>query len=203
MRRRTVVLLALVAGAVVLATAGQTWITASGLAGGATAQARATGADAAPVATAMALVVMAAALALTTARRLGARIVAALLALSGAVIASTAATAALQPARTAASAVSAITGTTAPAASYAVTAWPWVCAAAGLSAVLLAAATLVSAGSWTSARRYETAPGTPEAGTDVPAADSAAARRTHGAVAEEPMDEMDAWDDLTRGHDPT
>ncbi|NEI45916.1 hypothetical protein GR199_35475, partial [Rhizobium leguminosarum] len=63
MRRRTVVLAALAAGALVLLTAGRTWVTATGLSGGIASAATTSGGAAAPVATAMALVVMAGALA--------------------------------------------------------------------------------------------------------------------------------------------
>lgn len=192
MRRRTAVLLALASGALVLATAGQTWVEASGLTGGTADHARAVGASAAPVATAMAVVVMAGALALTTARRVGAVVVGLLTVLAGVVIASSAVVAALDPVATATPAVAAVTGTTADAASYAVTVWPWVCAAAGVLAALTGAAALASARSWRSARRYEAAAGTP-AGT--PAGATAAPAAT--------VDEMDAWDDLSRGHDPT
>lgn len=190
MRRRTVVVGALVAGALVLATAGQTWVHATGLDGGVVQEARASGRQAAPVAAAMALVVMAAALALTTARRLGARLVGVLMALAGVVVASTAVTAALDPVATAASAVAQATGTTAPAADYAVTAWPWVAAVGGLLAVTMGLLALVAGGRWTQSRRYE-AP----AAVDADTAPGASPRGT--------VDQMDAWDSLSRGDDPT
>lgn len=192
MRRRTVVLAALAAGVLVLAATGQTWVTASGLEG-TSAQAAAGGGRVSPVGTALALVVMAAALALTTARRVGTALVGVLMALAGVVIASTAVSAALDPATAAASAVADVTGTTARAGSYAVTAWPWVSAAGGALAALLGLATLVAGRRWTATRRFEA----PAAGEDAAPAPAPESDRT-GTV-----DRMDAWDELSRGEDPT
>ncbi|WP_295018205.1 Trp biosynthesis-associated membrane protein, partial [uncultured Micrococcus sp.] len=143
MRRRTVVLAALAAGALVLATTGQTWVTATGLEGSAVPSATASGGRVSPVGTALAIVVMAAALALTTARRAGMLLIGLVMAVSGVVIASAAITAALDPAAAAAGAVAEVTGTTAPAAGYAVSAWPWVSGLGGVLALALGVLTLV------------------------------------------------------------
>lgn len=190
MRRRTVVLGALVAGVLVLAATAQTWVTATGLEGSAAASATASGGRVSPVGTALALVVMTAALALTTARRVGTVLVGVLMALCGAVIASTAVTAALDPASAAAGAVAEVTGTTAPAAGYAVSLWPWISALGGALALALGVVALVAGRGWTQTRRY-----------DAPAAEPApdAAQDRRGGT----VDRMDAWDELSRGEDPT
>lgn len=189
MRRRWIVLAALLAGVLVLAATGQTWVTASGLEGSPVPQATAGGGRVAPVATALALVVMAGALALTTARRVGVVLVGVLMTLAGVVIASTAVTAALDPVAAAAGAVSELTGTTAPAAAYAVSAWPWVSAAGGVMAAVLGVATLVVGPRWAATRRFES-----PATADEPAASAPPSRH---------VDRMDAWDELSRGEDPT
>ena len=191
MRRRTVVLAALAAGALVLATTGQTWVTATGLEGSAVPSATASGGRVSPVGTALAIVVMAAALALTTARRAGMLLIGLVMAVSGVVIASAAITAALDPAAAAAGAVAEVTGTTAPAASYAISAWPWVSGLGGVLALALGVLTLVSGRGWAQSRRYE-------APSAEPVGDAVAQDRRPGTV-----DRMDAWDELSRGEDPT
>ena len=149
----------------------------------------------------MALVVMAGALALTTARRLGAVIVGVLMALAGVVIASTSVTAALDPATTAAAAVADATGTTALAQDYAVTAWPWVAVSGGVLAVLCGVTAAVAGRGWHSARRYETAPAAPGPGLTPGGEHPAASARE--AAQRRRVDQMDAWDELSRGNDPT
>lgn len=191
MRRRTVVLAALAAGVLVLAATGRTWVTATGLEGSVVPSDTASGGRVSPVGTALALVVMAAALALTTARRAGTVIVGLVMAVSGAVIASTAVTAALDPAAAAAGAVAEVTGTTAPAAGYAVSAWPWVSALGGLLALALGVLALVAGRGWARSRRYE-------APSAEPVGDAVVEDRRRGTV-----DRMDAWDELSRGEDPT
>lgn len=191
MRRRTVVLGALVAGVLVLAATAQTWVTATGLQGSSVASATASGGRVSPVGAALALVVMAAALALTTARRVGTVLVGLVMVLSGAVIASTSVTAALDPAAAAAGAVAEVTGTTAPAAGYAVSAWPWVSALGGALALALGVLALVVGRGWAQSRRYEAS----SVGPTGPASTQARGRG--------PVDRMDAWDELSRGEDPT
>ena len=191
MRRRTVVLAALVAGVLVLAATGRTWVTATGLEGSVVPSATASGGRVSPVGTALALVVMAAALALTTARRAGMLLIGLVMAVSGVVIASAAITAALDPAAAAAGAVAEVTGTTAPAAGYAVSAWPWVSGLGGVLALALGVLTLVAGRGWAQSRRYE-------APSAEPVGDAVAQDRRPGTV-----DRMDAWDELSRGEDPT
>ena len=87
LRRRTVVLAALLAGGLVLLASGQTWVHATGLRSGAVAEVTADGSDASGVIGAMAFVVLAAGLALTIARRVGRWVVAVLLVLAGATLA--------------------------------------------------------------------------------------------------------------------
>lgn len=173
LRRRTVVIAALVAGGLVLLAAGQTWVHATGLGSGAAAEVTATGSDASGVISAMAFVVLAAGLALTIARRIGRWVVGVLLVLAGATLAVTAVQAVTDPAAAAASAVSAATGTTADAASYDVTLWPWVAAAGGVLAVLAGVAALVAGGRWSHSRRFEAPAAQPGSSTTTTAPASA------------------------------
>jgi uncharacterized membrane protein (TIGR02234 family) len=177
--RRTVVVAALLSGALVLLAAGQTWVHATGLSSGAVPEVTSDGSDASGVTTAMAVVVLAAGLALTVARSVGRWIVGVLMVLAGVVLAVTAVQAALDPAAAAAPAVSAATGTTEAAAHYAVTAWPWVAAAGGLLAALVGVAALVAGRHWRHSRRFESpaaAPSEGERGTTTAPASGA-----HGA----------------------
>lgn len=186
--RRTVVLVALAAGGLVLLAAGQTWVHATGLGSGAVSEVTANGSDASGVTSAMAFVVLAAGLALTIARRIGRWVVGILLVLAGATLAVTAVQAVADPEAAAEPAVAAATGTTAAAAAYAVTLWPWVAAAGGVLAVLAGAAALVAGGRWTHSRRFE-APGaqagagtTAAAPAHVPAAVGTAGRDAAAAA---------------------
>lgn len=201
MRRRTAVLSALATGALVLFAAGRTWVVATGLSGGLAAEATTSGAAAAPVVPAMALVVMAGALALTTARRIGAVAAGILMGLAGLLGAGAAAAAALDPLRTAAAAVSDATGTTAAAQSYTVTAWPWVAVVGGVLAALCGVAAALSGRGWSTARRYEKAAAAGGTGSGPEAPRAGASRRSEAERRR--VDQMDAWDELSRGNDPT
>ncbi|MDO5633853.1 MAG: Trp biosynthesis-associated membrane protein [Micrococcus sp.] len=187
-RRRSVVLLALAAGLLALLSSGQTWVSATGLTTGSVTEIHAAGAQAAPVLSAMGAVTLAAGLALSIVRTLGRWIVGVILLAAGVVVVGSAITAALDPGAAAARAVAQGTGTTAEAGAYMVSVWPWVAVFAGVVAALAALAALVLGRGWTTSRRY-----------DSPAAPATA---TAAAPAEH-LDEMDAWDELSRGQDPT
>ncbi|HEY4614274.1 MAG TPA: Trp biosynthesis-associated membrane protein, partial [Citricoccus sp.] len=94
--------------------------------------------------------------------------------------------------------VSAATGTTAEAASYAVTAWPWVTLAAGVLLAACGVVVLVAGRGWRENRRYDRRAAAGAAGTG--ASGAVGAPETPGSG---PVDEIDAWDELTRGEDPT
>lgn len=199
LRRRTAVLWAIAAGAVILGTGAQTWIQATGLTGLPGTEVTTTGNEAAAVVPAMALVGMASGVALSMARRVGRAVTSVLLVLAGAATAWASVHAALSPADAARAQVSAATGTTADATAYAVTAWPWGTLVAGVLLVACGIAVLVTGRGWRDNRRYDTSTATAPATS----ATSSAATAGTGAAASGPVDEIDAWDDLTRGEDPT
>lgn len=156
------------------------------------------GNQAAAVVPAMALVGMASGVALSMARRVGRVVTSVLLVLAGVTTAGAAARAALSPADAAAVQVSAATGTTAEAGAYAVTAWPWLTLAAGVLLAACGIAVLVLGRGWRANRRYDTATAG-SAGT----AGTAGAGTTGAGAAGNRIDEIDAWDELSRGEDPT
>lgn len=195
LRRRTAVLWAIAAGAAVLGAGAQTWIQATDLTGLPGTVVTTSGNQAAAVVPAMALVGMASGVALSMARRVGRVVTSVLLVLAGVTTAGAAARAALSPADAAAVQVSAATGTTAEAGAYAVTAWPWLTLAAGVLLAACGIAVLVLGRGWRANRRYDTA----TAGS----AGTAGAGTTGAGAAGNRIDEIDAWDELSRGEDPT
>ena len=197
-RRRTAVLWAVAAGALVLGAGAQTWVRSTGLSGLPGTEVTTSGNQAAAVVPAMALVGMASGIALSMARRVGRLVTSVLLVLAGAATGWAAVQAALAPAGAARSQVSAATGTTAEAASYAVTAWPWVTLAAGVLMAACGVVVLVAGRGWRENRRYDQRAATGTGGTA--ASGAAGAPETAGSG---PVDEIDAWDELTRGEDPT
>ena len=82
--------------------------------------------------------------------------------------------------------VSAMTGTNAPANSYAVTAMPLLATVCGVLVALAGVWAFVATSRWKTGRKY----------------DRSAARAARVASAEE-TDEIDAWDSLSEGKDPT
>lgn len=210
LKRRTAVLWALAAGAIILGTGAQTWIESTGVSGLATTSVTTTGNEAVAVVPAMGLVGLAAGIALSMARRIGRWIAAVLLVLAGVTAGLTSVNAALDPAAAAQAQVSQASGTTADAASYAVTVWPWLTLIGGVLLLLCGVAVLVLGRGWTTSRRHESAVGA--AGTTAgtlagTTAGTAAGPGPHLAERDgerdEELDEIDAWDELSRGQDPT
>lgn len=144
------------------------------------------GADAAPAVTALALVAVAGAVAVRIAGPLVRRLVAALVALAGVGIVVNALGVVADPQGAAVTEVSAATGTTAPANSYVLTVMPWLAVVAGVLVVLAGLWAFVVAPRWAVGRKY----------------DRSAARAARLASAEEP-DDIDTWDSLSEGEDPT
>jgi hypothetical protein len=134
-------------------------------------------------------VALAAALAVSIAGRTARWIIAGILLLAGAGIALASIRIALDPAAAAAPAIGEAIGISGGAAVEAsATAMPWLAALAGLL-LAAAAAWLTAAGRrWEKTRRYETASAAP---APAPAGSSAHA------------DDIDSWDQLTQGEDPT
>jgi uncharacterized membrane protein (TIGR02234 family) len=202
LKRRTAVLWAIAAGAIILGTGAQTWIESTQISGLPGDSVTTTGNQAAAVVPAMALVGMAAGIALSMARRIGRWITALLLLLAGAATAWSSVQAALDPAAAAHPQVSEASGTTADAGSYAVTVWPWLTLVGGILLFLCGLAVLLFGRRWTTSRRYEAAPAAGTATGTTGATGTASAAESTPADGED-LDEIDAWDELSRGQDPT
>lgn len=147
------------------------------------------GSEAATPVTAFALVALAAALAVSIAGRAARWIIAAILLIAGAGILLTSIRVALDPAGAAGPAIGDAIGVSGgAAASVSVTAMPWLAALAGMLLVGAAGWMTITGRGWEKTRRYDTA-----TGTAAPARPGASAH----------SDDIDSWDRLTHGEDPT
>lgn len=145
------------------------------------------GSDAATAVTAFALVGLAAALAASIAARVARWIIAVILTVAGAGIVFSSVAVATDPAASAAPAIGEALGVTSQeGVAVSATAMPWLAALAGLLLVLCAAWLLIAGRGWRTARRYEKSAG-----------------RNRTAKADANADEIDSWDSLSRGEDPT
>ena len=163
--RGRAVLLVLVLGGLVLATAGPTWVRAET----ATALQESvpvvvTGGDAAPAVSAAGMVLLAAGLALALSGRVARKVVLAVVAIAGITVAESALGVVRDPAQAAAAGAGEAAGVTDLTAAAMVTPWPWVAAAVGVLAVASAAwVARVSKGWTTTSTRHErTARETPD-----------------------------------------
>ena len=194
-RKSTLIMLAVPAALVVFGTTTQTWVHVQ-LAQGVVKQAdlNVPGSKAATAVTALALVALAGALAASIAGRI-ARIVAAAIVLLGAagIVASAVAVLA-DPQGSASGPVGTATGVTGVPAQATTTAFP---AIAVVAAVLLGVAAVLiglMGRHWTQRTKYEAAAPGPEAAKEPAAA---------AAAEDGPLDDIDSWDQLSRGNDPT
>lgn len=202
MNRRTAVLALLAVAVAIVATSAPVWMhgqTSSAVAS--VVPVSVAGGQAAPGVAAGGLVVAAAALALALARRAGVVVAAAVAALAGGLVVVAAVTAPGRATTVLGSAAAEQVGV-ATVDSVVVTAWPWVAAALGVLAAVVAVVAAVSARRWHGpSARHES--GEPEAGT-APAPADAPPPDGHGAAADPGTVEPGAaWDALTRGEDPT
>ncbi|WP_341476418.1 Trp biosynthesis-associated membrane protein [Arthrobacter glacialis] len=185
-RKSTLILLAILAALAVFGTTTQTWIHVA-IAPGEVAQTDLDipGSKAAVAVSALALVALAGALATTIAGKV-ARIVASCIVLLGAVgIIAVALGVLANPAAAAMSEVGAATGITGQNSDATTTIFPVLAALAAAVLALTALAVLWFGRAWTVRTKYD------------------AATTASGANAGEPVDEIDRWDQLSRGEDPT
>ncbi|WP_309079932.1 Trp biosynthesis-associated membrane protein [Zhihengliuella sp.] len=194
MTRRNVVLAGLLGGLAGLLTATRTWITVTPGAGAIIHEpVDVSGSDAATSVSALAIVVLAASVSATIAGRMARWIVAALLILAGVGMVLAAASVLGDPQAAAAAVVGEAAGTARIEADYRLSVWPAATIAAGGWTVLVGVALAVAGRRWKVGRRYAR-----------PAAGEPAARRGEGvADTRARLDEIDGWDRLSRGDDPT
>lgn len=187
-RGMTVVII-LLGGVIALIGATQTWVTATGFEAAHIDQIQLSGQEASPVITAMALVTIAAGAALSIARRVGRWVIGVLVILAGATLGAVTISIQSNPGAAVAQKIAETTGTTgatqlAPVVEVSVL--PWLTVLGGLIAVIGGLLTLVAGGRWIvgKTKKYDVA------GPAVPDRDGR-------------LDEIDTWDELSRGEDPT
>ncbi|WP_434619642.1 Trp biosynthesis-associated membrane protein [Arthrobacter sp. A5] len=225
-RKSTLIMLAVVGALVVFGSTTQTWVQVK-LGEGVVQQAdlNVPGSKAATAVTALALVALAGALAASIAGRIS-RVVAAIIIFLGAAgIVVSALAVVLNPQAAAAGPVGTATGVTGQNSDVTTTVFPLIAVAAAV--VLGFAAVLIAwlGRSWNQRTKYDAAAGRAAAGTGTGAAAANAAGGTargletsHGTAGgsletdgrtaagpehAEPLDDIDSWDQLSRGDDPT
>lgn len=190
-RKSTLILLVAVLALAVFGTTTQTWMTVTldpnqvGQAGAAQSALDVQGSKAATAVTALALVALAGGLAAAIAGRIARWIITAIIVLASAGIVAAAATVLADPLAAAQGAIAAATGITGSQAQVAVTAFPALAVVAGCLLAIAGLLIIPASRHWKTRTKY-----------DAPAAGASAA--TSG-----PVDEIDSWDRLSRGDDPT
>ena len=190
-RKSTLILLVAVLALAVFGTTTQTWMTVTldpnqvGQAGAAQSALDVQGSKAATAVTALALVALAGGLAAAIAGRIARWIITAIIVLASAGIVAAAATVLADPLAAAQGAIAAATGITGSQAQVAVTAFPVLAVVAGCLLAIAGLLIIPASRHWKTRTKY-----------DTPAAGASAA--TSG-----PVDEIDSWDRLSRGDDPT
>jgi uncharacterized membrane protein (TIGR02234 family) len=190
-RKSTLVLLIAVLALAVFGTTTQTWMTVTldpnqvGQAGTAQEALDVQGSKAATTVTALALVALAGGLAAAIAGRIARWIITAIIVLASAGIVAAAATVLADPLAAAQGSIAAATGVTGSQAQVAVTAFPTLAVVAGCLLALAALLIIPAGRHWKTRTKYD-APG------------AAGGTATAG-----PVDEIDSWDRLSRGDDPT
>jgi uncharacterized membrane protein (TIGR02234 family) len=187
-RKSTLILLAIAAALAVFGTTTQTWIHVN-LVQGQVQQANLNiaGSKAAVSVSALALVALAGSLASTIAGKIARIITGVLMALSAIGIVAAALTVLVDPSNAAAGPVGAATGVVGQPSDASITVFPLIAVIAAVVLGVTAIMIIWFGRGWTQRSKYDTAP----AGPGTPVDDSA------------PLDEIDSWDRLTRGDDPT
>ncbi|MFF2840495.1 Trp biosynthesis-associated membrane protein [Paenarthrobacter sp. NPDC057981] len=183
-RKSTVVLAAVMLALAVFGTTTQTWIEVQlDPAGVSNSNLHVPGNKAATAVTALALVALAGGLAASIAGRVARWIIAVIIALSAAGIILAAATVLADPLGAAQGSIAAATGVAGGQAGVAATAFPVVAIAAGALLAVCAVVLPLAGRYWKTRTKY----------------DAGSAGKQDG----EPVDEIDSWDSLSRGEDPT
>jgi uncharacterized membrane protein (TIGR02234 family) len=211
-RKPTLVLLIAVLALAVFGATTQTWITVNldpdqlGQAGGRNTL-PVQGSKAATAVTALAVVALAGGLAASIAGRIARILITAIIILASAGIIAAATTVLSDPLAAAQGSIAAATGVTGGSAEVSVTAFPVLAVVAGALLGLGALLIMPAGRYWKSRTKYDAAGGAAAgAGTGAAAAGAAsdAAPATGGVTAPAgPVDEIDSWDRLSRGDDPT
>lgn len=188
--KRNVVFAGVIGAVLTLATSTRTWITVlPEISSVQIPSIIVAGSDAATAVAALAVAALAGSVAAAIAGKVARWIIAVIILGSGLGIAGAALSAALDPAGAAASKVGDATGLVNVGAVYTVSMWPWVAVVAGAWLVLCAVLLAVAGRGWAASKKYARAESAP-----VPEA---------GSSDDKDMDQIDGWDSLSRGEDPT
>lgn len=203
-RKGTTVLAALAGALLAFGTTTQTWLTVQlPTAAVRTPDLRIVGSDAAASVTALALAALAAALAAAVAGRVGRLVSCLAMLLAGLGISAVSLAVIADPAAAAAGPVGAATGVLGKPADTALTPFPGIAAAAGLIVALCSVWLYLAGRSWTRTRRFEQQ-SSPNAAPSKPAAETSTENSTQASTeSQDRIDEIDGWDQLSRGQDPT
>lgn len=211
MSKRYVVFAGVLGGIAGLAMSTRTWIHVVPAHGAINVQPfDVSGKDAATAVAALAVVALAGSVAAAIAGRMARWIIAVLVFLSGLGIAGSAATALADPVAAAVSKVGASAGTLRIQGDYQVTFWPWCTVLVGLWIMAAAIWLAVASRHWKTSRKYTPVTAPTGAGGAAEGAATGQAAAGHGEADGEDgtgpagvLDEIDGWDSLSRGDDPT
>ena len=189
--KRMVMLLGVIGAVLALATSTRTWITVQPEVGSVKIPLiEVAGSDASAAIAALAVVALAGSLAALIAGKIARYVISGILLLVGGGIIASALAVLGNPVTAAAAKVGEATGLSTAAGDYQVSFWPYVAACAGLVLVVNALILAVAGRTWAGSKKYSR-----DAAT---AADS-----TEPAAPTGRIDEIDGWDSLSRGEDPT
>ncbi|WP_246036184.1 Trp biosynthesis-associated membrane protein [Sinomonas susongensis] len=199
-RKSTVVGLSVLVAILAFASTTQTWIDAD-VQGAAvrTAHVMVQGSNAATAVTALALVGLAGVLAAAVAGRIGRLVASVVVVLAGFGVAASCIAVMADPRAAAASSIAKATGVSGGPATTVLTWFPAAAAVAGALLALCGVLAIIAARHWPTRTRYDAASGRrgrASGSHGEPAQPGAAAARAR-------VDEIDGWDRLTRGEDPT
>ncbi|WP_372697785.1 Trp biosynthesis-associated membrane protein [Arthrobacter sp. JSM 101049] len=207
MSKRYVVFAGVIGGIAGLAMSTRTWIHVVPAQGAINVQPfDVSGQDAATAVAALAVVALAGSVAAAIAGRFARWVIAVLVFLSGLGITGSAATALSDPVAAAVSKVGTAAGTLRIQGDYQVTFWPWCTLVVGIWIMGAAIWLAVASRRWKTSRKYTpatAATGVAGAAPGPTAPDDGGAARDDEAGRAGTMDEIDGWDSLSRGDDPT
>ncbi len=189
--KRVVMLMGLVGAVLALATSTRIWITVQPEVGSVKIPLiEVAGSDASAAVAALAVVALAGSLAALIAGKVARYIIAGILLLAGGGIVASAIAVLANPVAAAATKVGEATGLNTAGGDYQVSIWPYAAALAGVVLVLNALVLAIAGHTWAGSKKYARD-------------NAAAARRAEQANSTGPIDEIDGWDSLSRGDDPT
>ena len=189
MTRGTTVIIVLLGGIIALIGSTQVWVTATGFEAAHIHSVTLSGQEASPVITAMALVTAAAGAALSIARKIGRWIIGVVVVLAGITMGWATSNIAMTPTNAVAQKIAETTGTTGMAdiaPNIEVSMLPWVTVLGAVIGVIGGLCALIAGREWPIGKTKKYDVGTQQR-----------ADRTG------PLDEIDTWDELSRGEDPT